>query len=336
MPVVHRDVFRWVQEDMSRFVINEEVMQNYARLFPDRITAKTTPSPVSKEEPDDMKEKLVNNFLVGCDPEFAILGADGFAFNVEGVIPHDGEVGYDHSGLVVEIRPKPAHGAYNIVKSLRKTINSNELLMKLSDKKWRSGGIVKSKRRGGVPAREGHANGETPLTLGGHVHFGIKPPVAGVEENHVLRIKALDRVTKYLEKLDILPEAESEVRRKEGAKAYNGTVYAQWGDWRPAGERGREDHIEYRTMASWLFDPKVAFACITASKLAASSPQLALDTLKARNISFEAFKNFVELYRFKDCNARRLLERLLDTGGLKSIHGDPESDFKNNWKELGF
>jgi hypothetical protein len=293
-----------------------------------------------KAPQDDDVKKLANNFLVGCDPEFVVAEKADKVYNVISAgIPHEGEVGYDHNGLVVEVRPKPTMGTYALVKRIKQIIKENPALALVADKKWRAGACFKTKLDAeGLDPLVNRRVRERTLTLGGHIHFDIAPPPNYDDADHVRRMKALDRGTRYLEKLDILPFAESVLRRQLGARATNADVkYGQFGDWRPAqgGSHGNR-HIEYRTMASWLFDPKVAYTAMTLSKLIAVSPQLALDTLKVSNISFENLKAFFELYRHKDDNACRELENLLDGKTIKGIQADPDSDFKKNWKELSF
>lgn len=288
---------------------------------------------------DEDVSKLANNFLVGCDPEFVVVDKPEVVYNVQTAgVPHEGEVGWDHGGLVVEIRPKPAMGTYAVVKRIQGTIQKNTSLALIMDRKWRAGAAFRTKTAETVvDPITGVRGRERLLTLGGHVHFDIAPPPTREEDEHVRRMKALDRGTTYLEKLDILPKDESTLRRIHGSKATtNDAKYGQLGDWRPArgGSHGGY-HIEYRTMASWLYHPKVAYMAMTLAKLCAVSPQLALDTLKARNVSYENLKALFELYRHKDDNAKRALENLLD-GDIKAIQCDPDVDFKKNWKELSF
>ena len=290
---------------------------------------------------DDDVTRLANNFLVGCDPEFVVAEKADKVYNVLSAgIPHEGEVGYDHNGLVVEVRPQPAMGTYALVKRIRQIIKTNPALALIADKKWRAGACFKTKldAEGVDPLDNGRRVRERTLTLGGHVHFDIQPPQNDGDPDHVRRMKALDRGTRYLEKLDILPFSESVLRRQLGARARDINIrYGQYGDWRRAhgGTHGGY-HIEYRTMASWLYDPRVAYVSMTLAKLIAVSPQLALDTLKATNINYKNLVAFFELFRHKDDNAKRVLETLLDGKEVTNVQADPDVDFKKNWKEIAF
>lgn len=274
-----------------------------------------------EEEEKVVSIKLANDFLVGCDPEFCVLQPDGKVLDVQNVLPHDGEVGYDHGGLEAELRPKPAKGTYALLKRLRILILQHEKLNKLATYRWRAGAAVQT------PGRL--------LTMGGHVHFGLLPRGEDVTDRDGakfdMRLKALDRTTKYLEALDILPRDESALRREKGDKANPNQQYGKWSDIRICDP---DRHIEYRTMASWLFDPTPAYIALTAAKLAAAAPQLTLDTLKANNFSYVNFVNFFEVFRHKDTNAKRALEKLIDGHEVKVLQLPPDANFRASWEKL--
>lgn len=274
---------------------------------------------------DDMPQKLINGWLIGCDPEFVAMDARGQIVNTEGTIPHAGVVGYDHSGDVIEIRPEPAHGTYILIKRLQKEILHNEHLAKLAQYKWRAGAYVQARTTRGT---------NRVLTLGGHVHLDMPPKQYGEDpEVHDLRIAALDRVTDWLEKLDILPLKESIARRTDPNAVR--LHYGQFSDWRPAGGTGvgAKSRMEYRTMCSWLVDPKVAYLALTTAKIAASMPQLTLDGLKKGQHSWPKMGTWMESYRFRDSNVRRALEKLWDAGKQPKV--DPTESFRERWQTLG-
>ena len=86
-------------------------------------------------------------------------------------------------------------------------------------------------------------------------------------------------------------------------------------------------------MASWLYDPKVAFLVLTAAKLAAADPGGTMQALKNCG-DFATFEKWLAQYKGKDVNAARATEKLLDKG-LKYIQVDPEVDFRERWERLG-
>lgn len=250
---------------------------------------------------------MINNFLVGCDPEWAALDGQGKVMGLIGHLNHAGEIGYDHHGRVGEFRPEPTKGTYALVKKLHRLINS-PTMQAIRAVKLRAGARID---------RE---------SLGGHVHFGFKTPqvqhgtYTSAPAVVDIRVQALDRITSVLENLDILPKEESANRRKGS--------YGHFSDVRDS-----NGHLEYRTMASWLYDPKVAYLCLTGAKLAASDAQGTVDNLK-KSGSFSDLVNWFTRYRTKDINARRAVDRVL-ASGHKAIQVYPDVDFKERWVTLG-
>lgn len=278
---------------------------------------------------------VVNNFRVGCDPEFVVLDENSRLMNTGRYVPRSGEIGYDHGGDVVELRPTPTMGTFMLVRNLKNLINKAEGMIPQGGK-FRAGAWLE------FPENERRER----VSLGGHVHLDISPyeneTLQRTSEEHLLRIAALDHLTHRLEALDILPKNESALRRR-------GT-YGKFGDYRVqrngandvpperantynVGKRSQY-HTEYRTMASWLHDPKVAYICLTAAKLAAAEPAFAIETL-GRVHSWEAFKKWFEALAPRDVNAQRALDKVLSAGGLKSLQVDPSSDFRPRWQTLG-
>ena len=238
---------------------------------------------------------MINNFLLGCDPEFVLVDTRGRVFNTGTIWEQGGEIGWDHGGRVQELRPEATKGAYALVKRLQTLIQSSKL--------------ASEELRCKAGARVGNES------LGGHVHFGI--PTAKITSTHV---GALDRVTQLLEHLDILPSGQCADRRKGN--------YGRFGDIRDS-----NGHVEYRTMASWLYDPKVAYLCLTAAKLAAADPTGALEGLK--NVtSFAGLEKWIGRYKHTDTNARRALDKVLVLR-QKAVQIDPDVDFRGRWGKLG-
>jgi len=286
----------------------------------------------------EVEEVVVNSFLVGCDPEFVVFDAAGEGVNLSHKLPHAGQIGWDHSGYVAELRPQPAKGTFTLVKRLK------ELMMRADSldlgNKWKAGAVSRLAGR--------------TVTLGGHVHLDISPLKEGyvhetsvvrdpdnpeqvlVEETwtdeHKARVKALDTITARLEQLDILPNHESQTRRSSGDYGHYGDVRVQRHlKYDPAYRPSWHLHTEYRTMASWLYDPRNAFLCLTAAKLAAAEPQVALEHIKRTTIPWKQLVNWFELFKEKDVNARRLVDKVLSQGH-KALVADPEVDFRERWK----
>ena len=249
---------------------------------------------------------LVNKFLIGCDPEFVTIDNRGEIYHVH-EIPANGPVGLDHGDRVIELRPEPAKGVYTLVSRIQRLLKDDRL-QKMPVAKWRSGA---------------HVLGQS---LGGHIHLdkdpGARNPNTGYYDAILPQIKALDHMTHRLEALDILPKTECEQRRKGGMYGRFSDVRLQPGP-----------HMEYRTMASWLFSPKVAFLCLTAAKLATVDPEGCIETL-GRFHNFDPFRKFFENFMHKDDNAARAVDKLLSRG-IAACQADPDADFKGKWERLG-
>jgi hypothetical protein len=263
---------------------------------------------------EDEEESMLNTFRVGCDPEFMLLDKEGKMVRADHHFPnYNDPIGCDHNGRLAEFHPAPTRGILPIVRKIQVSINSDKVAQ-----------LPYKLRAGAVACQD---------TLGGHVHFGfnsfqIPCNGAGTKEGYKLNergekvTKALDALTKTLEHLDILPAQQSARRRAHDHG------YGRFGDVRDC-----DGHMEYRTMASWLYDPKVAFLCLTAAKLAAVDPEGTSDALKNCD-SFAAFETWLNQYKSKDLNAARASEKLLERG-LKYVQCDPEVDFRGRWERLG-
>ena len=274
---------------------------------------KVAPKPKPIEEVEEVpgrKARLVNKFLMGCDPEFVTIH-NGRRCNVNDHLPHEGVVGWDHNGRIAEIRPDPSRGVYRLIKTIQKVLLEEPTLQTLVHRRWRAGAV--------------YADGNTTESLGGHIHIDIP------WDKKAEPVKALDALTKKLEALDILPKDESNQRRHRGAEYGGVGAYGRYGDVRAVATIDG-NRIEYRTMASWLFSPAIAFVCLSGAKLAAHSPDSTLVALKGPT-SYKQLIKFFELFQGKDDNADRVLERVLDGGNLKA---DPDADVRKAWERLGF
>jgi hypothetical protein len=164
-----------------------------------------------------------------------------------------------------------------------------------------------------------------------------------ISKAHTQRVVALDEFTKLLEHLDILPAKECQARRTTSEYGKYGDVriqastetihsadYGDYSEYEAARRKAARRHrMEYRTMASWLYDPIVAFLCLTGAKVAAAYPEVALENLKGQT-SFRAIPAWLERYGSKDMDCARLTERYL-VKGHRALVVDPETDIRERW-----
>jgi hypothetical protein len=295
------DLIRQMQDQLL-----QQAQWNAQPVFQERVPREVPELP---EEEDKMppKAQLINSYKIGSDPEFICLGAKGELQEVTALLAPYGRVGYDHNGRIAEIRPSASRCALTHTRNIAELLNG-EGAKPIRNYRWKAGGFFK-----------GDYNRES---LGGHIHFDL--PFA----ESAKYVPALDRLTQQLEDCDVLPRTECAERRKHGQN------YGRFGDIRPAG-RGKVQRLEYRTPASWLFDPKTALYCLTTYKLAAAEPAVALDMLSKEGSAGE-LRKFLETFRGKDDDADFVLEKFLEKGGLRTIKGNPDADVRAAWERLPF
>lgn len=295
------------------------------------------------EEPN---VKVLNTFLIGCDPEFVgFNGAKVVNFQRVHAWRHDGPIGYDHGGWVGEIRPTPSKSAWTVLKRVRKLVMNAKL--KEVPEKLRAGAYAKlDDGVRGFVVLGGHVHVDLcPLELvrvknygydedinpDGHAKFDPEDAIANqgykyakYTLEHGLRMRALDCFTARLEALDILPLDESKKRRDADMA---GMGYGRWGGFRLAGQ-GEATRFEYRTMASWLYSPAVAYLCLTGAKLACAKPTETIALLGPKH-DMAKLKLMFETFAANDEDAKRCNERVLNN--VRWLHADPDRDFRDPW-----
>ena len=237
---------------------------------------------------------LLNNFLLGADPEFVVI-EEGYPKQF--IEPQERDVpwGLDHSNWVIEPHPKPEYSVRKLIKNLKTSLN--DFATVTPSGKWVAGAWLE------FPERN--------ISLGGHVHVD-QPFCPDV------RREAFDLFTQHLEKLDILPSAACNERRRRGP-------YGRYGDIRT--ERG---HFEYRTMPSWLFSQRVTKLCLLGIKLISVDPEAPKATLgSTAESSIQKLQAFFERFRHKDDD----VDWLLQSGIFrKKLNVKPDRDLRHVWK----
>jgi hypothetical protein len=238
--------------------------------------------------------KLVNDFLIGADPELVLLDPPRLvnAMQYGNKAENFGFYGFDHGGYILEPHPTPAFSARDVCHNIRACLD-----------------FTASTRLGKLKARAGAVYEDAEVrtvTLGGHVHIDKR-------ELTVNQVKAMDVFTASLVHLDILPKNECQIRSACAAG------YGKLGD-----VRNEHGHCEYRSMCSWLFSRKTAMLCLTGIKLCTVDPDIG-----KRFDSIKALTNWLEKFRAQDDDARWILEH--DYFG-KSMEADPSASVFGAWK----
>jgi hypothetical protein len=236
---------------------------------------------------------LLNDFLLGADPEFVVIEA-GHVQRFAQPVPRYSPWGLDHASFVIEPHPKPDCSVRQLVQNLKTAMNDFATIAPAG--KWRAGAFL--------------AAPERTITLGGHVHVD-QPHCTGPQ------LDALDLFTQHLEALDILPKTECVARRNNGHYGLYSDIRAEHG------------HFEYRTFPSWLFSQRVTKICLTGTKLAVVDPDGPKEVLgKVATTSLNRLKTFFERFQAKDDDANWLLSsKMLD----KKLVIDPDKDLRSVW-----
>lgn len=240
---------------------------------------------------------LVNDFKIGADPEFVFVtpDADLRLTPARGPIDEPMLYGLDHGGWVIEPHPIPDFSAKQVTRNIKVALNQIARVYG-ENEKWRAGAFLRANQRN--------------VTLGGHVHID-QPRSVGTT------VRAYDRFTSFLTRLDILPTRESDERRVNG-----GHLYGQLGD-----VRHEHGHYEYRSMCSWLFSQKTTMLCLTGIKLITAAP----DTLPpaATLTGVRDLVKWLEGFKGQDDDVDWILDH--DYFG-KSMEARPDRDIKSVWK----
>ena len=293
---------------------------------------------------------FANKFYVGCDPEFAVLDRENNLlnvnnyFNLHGIENEDGntfigprKIGWDHGGWVGEFRPNQQRSIYSLTRNLSALIKKAGLIF--GTHKVLGGAHINIKNR--------EEADRAICILGGHIHidklvkYRPEEPVRDRAGNLMYMatndpimedIENLDKLTRLLEHVELLPKASCEQRRELSPYGKYGSYQLQHtpptkisARWHQAYMTKQHDRYEYKTMCSWLFDPKVAYICLTGAKLVAVLGDQA-GTILTGTSRKQLLKLF-EVFAGKDRDADRILE-LLD---LEKIEIRPDESFISKW-----
>lgn len=252
------------------------------------------------EIPAVQLKNVINPWLLGADPEFAVFTPPRRVHN-QGEYACQftdaaGAVGHDHGGRVWELRPAPAQSACQLVTNIWQLLRAQQM-SPVEKFKWKGGGVADSD--------------DEADTLGGHVHFGFRNWNPG-------QLEALSNVTRMLERLDILPAREGPLRRD---------MHPDYGNL--MGQRTSGGHVEYRAPASWLDKPGQALAVLGTFKLAALRPESTNwrpAHVKADYLSW--------LDAMPDADTFITLQ-IINKLGFAKVQADPETNFRPLWREKG-
>ena len=262
--------------------------------------------------------RTVNTFKIGADPEYIALNKDGTHLNIKSYTTKAAEVAWDHEGDVLEVKPMPSRYAFRLIRRIRRLLLEHAVSRKLlrDGLKFRGGAYFKIPRR--VITMGGHIHFDVPFAEHGNFQFVVDqydPCFTCLTNENKKRVKALDRLTRLLESMDILPQEEASKRHR----AANG----DWGKYSAVRCGNNHNHLEYRSMCSWLHSPVAALICLTGAKLVAAHPEIEIE---------EDLRKYFEKFRNKDIDASRVCEKIFEPK-LK-LEARIDLNMQDTWKSL--
>ncbi len=253
--------------------------------------------------------------LIGCDPEFIMLGKKDNLILASDYFSIDGEIGCDAFWInqnrklkpIVEIRPNPSEDPLNLFHNIKKLIQQAKKNVNNNEIRFLAGSMPLS----GYP-------------IGGHIHF------SGIPLNFWI-LRVLDN---YLS----LPLFLLESSKKDALKRR--PKYGFLGDYREKYYGG----FEYRTLASWLVDPEIAKGVIILAYIIAHSitylRNFPLKEYKLQKAFYHGNKELLYPYIIKQweqleaLNLYKIYEEHLIPIKNKVMHRiewNEEEDFKEKW-----
>jgi hypothetical protein len=180
-----------------------------------------------KEDRLDQEIELVAGITLGCDPEFFLIRKD------TGEIVHAGkfftkwaDVGYDHDGLLMEIRPMPStsevllsHNIFNLLNKAKDTIDHSNLLFRHLI------GLYGASSYGG-------------MTAGFHLHYGLPKQLLRTDpKTRLITLQIIKVLDYYVGLPAIIPEGIEDSKRRT-------QPFVEYG--KPGGYRIDSRTLEYR------------------------------------------------------------------------------------------
>lgn len=319
-------------------------------------------TPTNLDMPTHLLKDVINPWLLGADPEFAVLTppdvvVSNAGSNAVNTTKSAGSIGADHNGRVWELRPSPSPSAYVVTINLWKLLRQTEM-DKVQQFKWKSGAL------GGKKQPTNPGNAAQPTTLQGWTTLYSNPiygytPQGAVEAAHMalqqqhaalgalasannldtlgghvhfgisgfnsLQRQGLDGITRALLSLDVLPHKENTKRLQLTLNSSPKYGHMDGGD----AVRDCQGHVEYRCPPSWLDRPGQALAVLTSYKLAGARPS-ALKWTEQYALK-EGFMDWLDTLSGADVDAW-ILSRFIESNGFERIQADPASDFKPLWR----
>lgn len=281
-----------------------DILKGQVLPFDRETSARVTEQFFTFEKPSKLQfsgdGRRMNHFMLGADPEFMILTGSGGTIHATNLGLKAGlAFGADQNDRLVELRAAPSRDAMKVLASI------------LAELRWLYRFIHPDYKHCGwhAPAFV-HGDG-----LGGHVHFGRKRPQ---QEDEVQGLDGLARVMRSASLFD----SAGWTRRGQGDQF--GQLYGQYGDIRL-----QKHGYEYRTLPTWLDNPRLAYLVLVLSKLVIVDPDItaAWNEPQRGASDWELLQGLAKYYKGRDDDALVLYSMMKDPETFRYIGGD----FRLRW-----
>lgn len=244
--------------------------------------------------------RRINHFMLGADPEFMFVIPGGNPEQATRLGLKAGlAFGADQNDRLVELRPAPSRSALEVLAS---TLAELRFLYR-----YLSGNPAASLNEW-VGSAFLHGDG-----MGGHVHFGRKRPHQGEE------VKGLDGLAKVMRAAQLF-DTQGWNRRSQGDQFHQ--IYGAYGD-----TRAQKHGYEYRTLPTWLDNPRLGFLVLTLSKLVLVDPDITSMWTEQELDPWAKLQGLAKYYKGRDDDALLLYSMMESPSGFMYRGGD----FRGRW-----
>lgn len=291
-----------MKNDFGRDLLKGDILP-FDRATSERVTEKFFTYDQPKKLGFSPDGRRMNHFMLGADPEFMFVQkGEGPVHATHLGLKAGLAFGADQNDRLVELRAAPSRDAIKVLGSI------------LAELRWLYRYLGESHNTYGWHANAFMAGDG----MGGHVHFGRKRP------NQDDEVRGLDGLARVMRAVDLF-DSEGWNRRAQGDQ-FN-QLYGQYGDIRP-----QKHGYEYRTLPTWLDNPRLAYLVLVLSKLVIIDPDITASWNRQRAAGdWELLQGLAKYYKGRDDDALILYSMMRDPQSFRFVGGD----FRLRWGLTG-
>lgn len=254
----------------------------------------------------------IGNITIGCDPEFGLIGNEGFLIRASQVMPHSQESKFGADGPGAEVRPPPSTSHATLVENIQKILRNPPAAARPYG--WTGGATYTDRSR--------------VYWFGGHVHLG-RP--TKLPSEHAVRV--YEKIAVALDGLLALPlvafDTPNANKRRNGCPRH----YGKAGDIRY--DYPEEDRFEYRVLSGlWLTHPVLAKMVLGVAKCVAET---AYNKLADNGFDIEwatAPANRAGLLRSMGISGQRETAAIINNADPRGLNGDLLAAWEHKLRDM--